>query len=312
MFVSLIISYCVILNLTNETKIRCLANIYILSAIVMGIQLWATGQLDYLFILTEFGPATRFGVDVTGNANIFSALFMYAGVLASWLIVYTPRNLQKLVYIILLCAILFLMAVSGGRKTIVAVVATFALFFFFKRDSKYRTHYGRNFALAALVVIGIFFAIFNIPFLYGVVGERFEGMFEMFGGGGAVVAGDDMRDWMIGRAFNGWLEAPFFGHGIDSFKYYNQIETGHHFYAHNNILELLFDVGIVGFVVYYWIFYYLLKKLFQLPAQLYAYRVLGYGLLFEIFIFDFGGISYYLVGSIITLAICFCCCRLKA
>lgn len=311
MLVSLIISYCFILNLQKISKIVAIMTVFVFSALVMSVQLWATGQLEYLFIASEMMEHSRLGAEVTGNANIFANLFMYAGVFASWLMVYASNKKLVVPNLIFLCLILLMMAISGGRKTIIAVVATLVLFFLLKKDSKNKTRYGRNFFIAAVLVTGIFVAIFNVPFLYDLVGARFEGLMDMFQGKGAHVPGDETRGVIFQMAFEGWLDSPLFGYGIDSFKYYNMQTTGHHFYAHNNYVELLFDVGIIGFVVYYWIYYYIIKQLRRMPIELYRFKVLGYGLLFELFIFDFGGVGYYLNGSIILLSISYCCTRLK-
>ncbi len=302
--VSLIISYCFIQNITDADKIIALANAFIFSAIIMAIQIWASGQLDYL-VMASSQSHDRLGGEITGNANIFSALFMYAGVFAAWLCVYSKNKKSMLAYALLLGIILFIMVISGGRKTIIAVVTTLALFFFLKKNSLGRNNYVRN-TLIALSSIGIiFYAIFNIPLLYDLIGERFEGLFEMFQGKEAKVSGDDMRSKIFSLAYQGWLEAPLFGHGIDSFKFYNVSETGHFYYAHNNYVELLYDFGIIGFIAYYWIFIYIYNHLRRLPLNLYTFKVLGYGLFFELLVYDLGGISYCTVGSIILLAIAY-------
>ncbi|MCM1141145.1 MAG: O-antigen ligase family protein [Muribaculum sp.] len=276
----------------------------------MSIQIWATGQLDYLY-LSSVIDSDRLGAEITGNANIFSALFMYAGVFAAWQALYTDSKKSSLMYLGILAIILLVMVISGGRKTTVAVIACLFLFLLFKRDAFNRHKFMRNVILALCSIFIIFYAIFNIPLLYDLIGKRFEGLFSLLTGNAAQVSGDDMRRRMITMAYEGWLQSPFFGHGIDSFKAYNLATTGHHYYAHNNYLELLYDVGIIGFAIYYWIYFYIIKNLAKLPESLYKYKILGFGLLLELMIFDFGGVSYYLVGSVNLLAISFLCSNLK-
>lgn len=304
--VSLVISFCFILNIKSNTNIEIIANVYIFSALAMAFQIWITGQLDYLF-LNSMMEEERLGSEITGNANIFSALFMYSGVFAAWQCVYSKNNSLKITNGVFLAIILLVMVISGGRKTIVSVIACLALFFFLKKDIKYRNKYFRNTIIALVSIFVIFYAIFNIPLLYNMIGARFEGLFTMFMGGGAHVGGDEMRSIIFRMAYEGWLNAPVFGYGIDSFKYYNLNETGHFYYAHNNYVELLFDIGIIGFIAYYWIFINIFKRLKRLPNSRYKFKVLGYALLMELLIYDMGGVSYYLVGSIILLAIAYKC-----
>ena len=45
-----------------------------------------------------------------------------------------------------------------------------------------------------------------------------------------------------------FIEHPIIGVGIDSFKYYNSYQFS---WAECNYLELLADVGIIGFITYY-------------------------------------------------------------
>lgn len=307
--ISLVISYCYVKNIVTPKQIDTVANIYIISALVMAIQIWSSGQLDYLQAATDT-EHSRLGSEITGNANVFSALLMYSGVFAAWSYVYSNKNRSKLIYAVSLILILVIMVISGGRKTIVGVVATLALFYFFKGDIKNKKRLICNILIAICVVGVLIYAVLNIPFLYDYVGKRFEGLFSMLSGKGAEVGGDDMRSKIFVMAYEGWMQNPFFGHGIDSFKGYNQSVTGHYYYAHNNYVELLYDVGIIGFVAYYWIFVYIYKHLKTLNKQFYKYKILGYGLLMEMLIFDFGGVSYYLVGNIVILAIAYKCSSL--
>ena len=107
-----------------------------------------------------------------------------------------------------------------------------------------------------------------------------------------------------------WQECPLWGHGHDTFKYYNQIVTGHLFYAHNNYAELLYDLGLVGFALYYGYICKLGHSLFKLNDENREYKVLGIALLIELLIFDIGGVSYYTVMTQIVLCITFLCWKL--
>lgn len=309
--VSFVLSYCYIQNINSHSKIEAIANMYIVSALFMTFQIWYSGQLNYIYIGSNSGNE-RLGEAITGNANIFSALFMYSGVFASWCCVYSKSVKSKIIYLLLLAIVLVIMVISGGRKTIVAVVSTLALFYYLKGDVKIRKRLIYNAIIALALVALIAFAVLNIPLLYEYVGKRFEGLFHLFMGKGAEVSGDNMRSRIFVLAYEGWKQCPLFGHGIDSFKEYNQSVTGHYYYAHNNYVELLYDVGVVGFIAYYWMYVYIYRRLKLLPVTLYKYRVLGYGLLLELFVFDFGGVSYYLVGNITLLAIAYCCTLLKS
>ena len=307
--VSFIISFCFIQTVNTTDKLEACLNVYVISAVIMAMMIWGTGQLDYLYADSFKGE--RLGTEITGNANIFTALFMYSGVFAAWFIVNEKKKVHRLFYLLAFAFILFIMINSGGRKTIIAVMAALSVFFILKKEGRKRKIL-RNIILASAVIIGDFTAILNIPLLYDLIGERFEGLFGLFTGKGSTVSSDSTREQMIVAALKGWLEQPLLGHGIDSFKFFNREITGHFYYAHNNFVELLYDVGLVGFVLFYYMYVYVYKRLRLIQnSENYKYKVLGYGLLVELLVFDVGGVSYYLVGNIVILAIAYLCVTLQ-
>lgn len=301
-FVSLIISFCFIQTINSEEKLIKSANVYVVSALVMGLMIWSSGQLDYIY--WGVSGEERLGTEITGNANVFTALFMYSGVFASWFMVFEEKTIYKIVYALLFLFILFIMILSGGRKTIISIMMSLIVFMIMKEGGK--KSYVKNLIFAILIVFGIFFIIMNNSFLYDLIGERFEGLFNLFTGKGSDIGGDDIREQMFVLAIDGWLDKPILGHGIDSFKFYNQSVTGHFYYSHNNFVELLYDVGIIGFLLFYSFYFYIYRSLRNINI-IPKFRALGYGLLCELLIFDFGGVSYYLVGNIVILAIAYCC-----
>jgi len=99
--------------------------------------------------------------------------------------------------------------------------------------------------------IGVFSAILMIVFLpnlflifsdaYG----RLDILLNLVQGSGVVDNSSLQRFHLIEIGWEKIRERPIFGHGINSFRYYYE------FYAHNNFIELLFGVGIIGFMIYY-------------------------------------------------------------
>ena len=69
------------------------------------------------------------------------------------------------------------------------------------------------------------------------------------------------RNFLIEYGFNGFISKPLFGYGFMNFSEYVYklygIEIG---YAHNNYIELLFDLGIIGTTIYYLPYFMIIKK----------------------------------------------------
>lgn len=303
MAVSLVITFCLITVLETPGKLDTCLRVFVLSADVMGILLIATGQL------TGELSEDRLGQEVAGNANAFSALMMVAAVFAVWLLIYkSPKITDRLFNLASYLFILLMMALSGGRKTVIAVVACTFFFIVFKNGSKLHKVI-KNMLIAIAAVALLYNAMMTIPVLYEAIGQRFEGLFDFVGGGTSSVSSDKIREKMIEIGLKKWLDRPLLGYGVDTFKYYNQVATGHFYYAHNNYVELLYDLGLVGFLLYYGYMLKLWRSLRKSRNRNSEYKMLGMGLILQLLIFDIGGVSYYAVLNQIILCIVFLCCK---
>ncbi len=63
------------------------------------------------------------------------------------------------------------------------------------------------------------------------------------------------RRYLIGLGLDYFTLKPLFGYGLNNFRLIYVK------YSHNNYIELLFGVGLVGTVIFYSIYYYLLKEI---------------------------------------------------
>lgn len=300
MFVALVLSFCFITTVTDFDKIDMLARTYIWSSVIMSIILYFTDQL-----ILDVEEGERLGQELSGNANAFAAMVMSSAIFAAWLMVYRCKWKTRWIYILAFVSQLFVMALSGGRKYLFATIICAMVFIFFYSDKKH-TPVTRNLFICLMLLFAAYFAIMNIPMLYESIGKRFESLYnDIFGLNDSTntVSGMDIRSKMIQIGLEGWLEAPLFGHGLDSFKYFNVTQTGHFYYAHNNYVELLYDLGLTGFIAYYGFVVYMLVKLIKMPRDLLKYKILGVGLLVELLIYDFGGVAFYATFSICILAV---------
>ena len=75
---------------------------------------------------------------------------------------------------------------------------------------------------------------------------------------------DTSRVTLFQYGMNWFLDNPILGVGINNFRVLSTKTSefaGMSFYAHNNYVELLVDIGIVGIVIYYSAYYYLYLNL---------------------------------------------------
>lgn len=297
MFVALVITECFIITINTYERLELCIKTFVLSADVMCFLLCITGQVS----LTA---GERLGESVTGNANSFSALLMIAAVFASWLFIYKKDRKNKIFNLISMIFLLFLMGISGGRKTIITVIVCFIWFIFIK-DIKSNIKIFKNILKIIIILCLLYLAIMKIPVLYNTVGERFKGLFTLIGGGTSSVSSDAIRVKLVEIGLQGWLNKPILGYGFDNFKYFNRDITGHFYYAHNNYVEMLFDLGLIGFIFYYSFILNLIYKLWKNKYLNRKLMALGIGIILELLFFDLGGISYYTVLTQILLCLSF-------
>jgi O-antigen ligase len=128
----------------------------------------------------------------------------------------------------------------------------------------------------ALVLAALFF-LFKLPIVQETVGARFVGLIdEMLYDSGDSSSSE--RSDMVTFGFLWFLEKPVIGHGIDNFRYQYEIFStyGTNTYSHNNYIEMLHGIGIVGFVIYYSLYFYIIRQLLKFKHYLYKYTTLRY------------------------------------
>ena len=303
MAVSLIITFCFINTIDTTEKLDYFAYVYVCASDILCILIFATGQF-----VTEAEGGERLGGNITENANIFSSFLMVSAVFAAWLLIFKGHVLSKIFNGLSLAFILFMMAASGGRKTIIAVLLCL-VYFFVTKDRNDVIKSILNIVKAAAIILILYLAVMKIPLLYESVGFRFEQLLSLAEGGTSDVSSDATRKKMIEIGFDAWLKKPIFGYGLDTFKYYNLQITKHFYYAHNNYVELLYDLGIIGFLLYYCFVGKLFINLAKIRNDKGHYKELGIGLIVESLIFDIGGVSYYTVLIQVVLCFAFICYR---
>ncbi len=280
-------------NIVKKDDLSGLMKALVMGPLVLFLYLFATKQL----FVDE-----RLGTTLVGNANSFALLFMVGAIAAIYLFFTEKRIVYKYIAAGAFAAICYSLALSGGRKFFVIPFFVVAMVFIQREDSKGRRKYIRNCLIIAILLLVIFYMVFQIPMLYNTIGIRFEGLFALVGGKGKIDASAKVRMNMIDDGISAWLEAPLLGYGLNSFAE----NMGYGAYAHNNYVELLYDIGLIGFTIYYSVFVYYLINLFKNKKNIECLFFLS--TIFALLLFDYGAVSYnlYQIHVILLMASLFC------
>ena len=96
-----------------------------------------------------------------------------------------------------------------------------------------------------------------------------EGLETVFNKGKRPGMQKDIRYVFVQESLNYIQEKPILGYGTGSFGtiFKKEVKTGHHFYTHttphNNYLYVLFELGLVGLVLFLSIFYFQIRELLE-------------------------------------------------
>jgi len=195
-------------------------------------------------------------------------------------------------FIGLLLSFSYLMCLlSGRRKAMLFPLLLFGLLLILK-NRKNNFKIILSIVMTAVLVFAVYYASMNNDYLYNIIGKRIAGLL-------AFASGDDTGDksafsrrYLLVTAWELFKQNPLLGIGLNNFKANNILGL----YAHNNYVELLCDLGIVGTAAFYWIYIYLFTQMFRTPG--FWNDRLGqflFSLLVLNLLLDFGTISYYRV-----------------
>ena len=193
----------------------------------------------------------RIGYSVMiGNPNSAASLLS----IFVFFIIFKTKKTKSVKDLLALLLCIMIIFATGSKKAIV-VVAIALMMFLFKNGQlvKKRLLY---FGIATVIAIAV---CFMVPVLYDNVARRF---LSLFGELGIINFRSDhsseLRTQYTDKAIELWKNNIIFGGGYDNFR----INSGYATYSHNNYVELLSSVGIVGTIYYYAYYIYLLAKQF--------------------------------------------------
>ena len=184
--------------------------------------------------------------------------------------------------------VLFLFCILAGTKKAIIVLVIIAGGFVLMKNP--RNFLGNIVKISALM-IALYIILFEIPFFYDLIGNRFEGMLGVLSDSDDVDASTRTRSAFIELGMSYITLRPITGYGIDCFR---EIPAAYGTYSHNNYIELAFGVGIPGAIVYYLMYLIpLIKGLKNWVRANNLFVMLGVMICVGCLFADYGMVSYF-------------------
>lgn len=249
LMVNILVLYAVYSTIRDEKSLKQIL-------VIMLFVFWVNAI--YLMIKVDWSSVgtNRLGVEYTGkgwNANAVGLTMTWGIAIATQLL---PKN-KRLLKIVLIIPMLVILGYSGSRKAWLALVMVAATILFLRNKKKLL----RNILIGVIVLAVGGYLIMNVQFLYDLGGYRFEQLILGLLGRGEVDHSTLLRQEYARLGMEWFKSRPIFGYGIDGYRellFGSYLRTNT--YAHNNYVELLVDVGVIGTALFYGIYLWVLRK----------------------------------------------------
>lgn len=243
----------------------------------------------------------EFGVRTAGegwNANAIGLMTSIA-VLACVAIIKQGVSKSRLIFYTSAIVLFgYISLFTGSRKTLFILMAGIASYFLLtSKNNKVVVLSG----ISGFIFV-FYYLIISVPELYNVLGIRVEGLLAQITGTGSIDSSTLIRMQMIDYGINWFKQNPLIGYGMNNYRTLLSGATGTSTYAHNNYIELLVDVGIIGTAIYYYIYIYIIKHLFKTARKKETIASLFFVLIILLMVIEYGFVSYY--DNLMQLIIC--------
>ena len=282
------IGLCISYYINSEQKLYKMINIFIISICYTAI----------LALLTS--PIQTYGTEgFRGITSMHRNSLGHICAIVSVISFYMFRITNNKVYNLYNIVCIFTIICTGSRGALLSLVFMFLLIFLLEKNISKKVKWSFLIILLGILVL----VLYNkIPYLQDVFGERLLAIFsDKYEDNGS--ARD--RAYYITVGLDMLKQSPLLGWGIDNFAYYlRQSGYAYEVYSHNNYIEVLSSFGIIGFILYYWVYIYIMKSVLVLRNN-YLIKCITV-IILRFFVFEYATISFYQYAYIIILTILIC------
>lgn len=216
--------------------------------------------------------------------------------------VYLFRKHKEYLDLMFCVPALMMVAGSGSRKALVMLILGLVFIYLCQTNDKKKNKvikiFGSIIAIAAIFFVGIKSGIFA-----GSV-ARMDGMVASFTDEGQADSSSMLRQYYRLLGFAQLYQTPFLGIGMGNARLLAYATTGHDCYLHCNYAELAANGGIVGLVLYYWIYIPLIRTEYRARKKDYLALLILFLILLNL-VMDYGAVTYYNKSTYFFLMIVF-------
>lgn len=194
----------------------------------------------------------------------------------------SKSSILRIMYGVLCLAVVLL---TGSKKALFIIIVFLLSYYNFSLKSSR----AKKIIVITSIMVLTYYLIYNVPFFYKAIGLRIDQFVNSLGNISTGERGGDLgRLAMIEFGWKKFLEKPLLGYGAWNYAYLSGISSSSYVYSHNNYIEMLVNFGVIGTSVYYYSYFYVVKKSLK-----YKLNNLVLSLLLTLIITDIAFVSYY-------------------
>lgn len=287
--ISILISNILIIQYLKKdiTKLYKICNAIIVGAVLKSL-IMIPGTIENFYLLSKQDGYInlRLGLGTSENPNIIAMNLGIAFIMLLFLKKDNTIFKNKLIYLMSISIIGIGIILTGSRKVLYTIVLAMIINSLSNNNKRLI-----KIIITPVIIIIMYQAIIDIPILYESIGKRIV----LSQDNKNISKSDETRKDLIKEGIDLVLKRPF-GYGLNNSLYV----TSSKMYTHNNYIEVLVCFGIIGFVLYYSIYIYLLKLLYRFRKNEFAMLFLV--LIVSIMVMEIGQVTYmYKVTHLILL-----------
>lgn len=222
------------------------------------------------------------------NVNAVALLCAFSIILS----IYFILDKKSLLLLIMDLPTIVLLAACGSRKAMVILVLGSLAVYLFKSNAQNKAQVILRIITTFIFLIITLFVVMQMEIFAG-LNQRMEGLIAMLTGVGDIDHSAMVRQEMSELGYKIFFEHPLGGIGAGNAHIIDAKVLGEDCYLHNNYAEVLANGGIIGFFLYYRLYYRVFLRTKRQGSLGTPEGRIVLILLVSILLADFGLVSYY-------------------
>jgi O-antigen ligase len=256
----------------------------IFTGLLIGILYNTLLATEILAVAEPIYLKVRF-IGTTTHPNSIGLLALFS-ILGSILLLQNAKNrFWIFINLVNILAAFYIIILAASRSSMVIgalIIGLFILQLFLNKQSRF---YLLGFAGVVFVLVVYFVDMHELMDKFNFAMERIAGIFGAFDGHHADSSTAERLSFLH-IMIEVFKENPFLGTGVNTSRVFL-----HGFYSHNNYIEILGTLGLVGLMLYYSAYAHLVWKIFRVKAFWVKYYLFVF--IMVILLYDFAAVTFY-------------------